>query len=581
MHPSGLLTPHTLGGYLPEMAARLPARRRRRAAARDEAVRPAPARRSRADRHAATRPGTRTVGGAEPALPGRAPRHPPARRSTRSIAGLRDRGRTRGRRRSRRDRDLGGAPLPDRAVSRSDAEPARRRLRRRRRASLPRSCEPSARRRPASASAFGCRPTPSGPPAIAQLLAAEEVDYLVARARRLVVLPRLAPHRPAAATRRRRDRRAVRPVRGRPRRGSLRHASSTSERAERLIADGRADAVGMTRGADRRSRAAARRPAQAGSTRLSAASAVTPASRTTTRARRSAVPSIPAPAARSASCLPCPRPSGDGSSSSAADPRASPLPWRRAAPGTTSILLERSAAPRRADRARRSARRRSAELAATFLGNANRQLSTAGVDVRLETTPTRPTCSRSRPTPSSSRPARVPIVTSACSSTASRSGRVGRPRRSGCRPEPASSSPTGAAIPVGSTPRSCSQRRAGASTLAVASVTVGETVHQYRRNLYLQRLYRAGVVILHHHELDSAARGDRPAAQRLRSRARARRSPRTRSCSRSAEYPRTALAAELAARRSARRGSRRLPARRARSRRPCSRAHSQRGASFA
>ena len=38
-------------------------------------------------------------------------------------------------------------------------------------------------------------------------------------------------------------------------------------------------------------------------------------------------------------------------------------------------------------------------------------------------------------------------------------------------------------------------------TLAVASVGVGELVHQYRRNLYLQRLYRAGVRIVHHHEL--------------------------------------------------------------------------------
>jgi hypothetical protein len=38
-------------------------------------------------------------------------------------------------------------------------------------------------------------------------------------------------------------------------------------------------------------------------------------------------------------------------------------------------------------------------------------------------------------------------------------------------------------------------------TLAVASVSVGELVHQYRRNLYLQRLYRAGVRIVHHHEL--------------------------------------------------------------------------------
>jgi len=42
-------------------------------------------------------------------------------------------------------------------------------------------------------------------------------------------------------------------------------------------------------------------------------------------------------------------------------------------------------------------------------------------------------------------------------------------------------------------------------TLAVASVAVGEGVHQYRRNLYLQRLYRAGVTIAHHLELVDAA----------------------------------------------------------------------------
>jgi 2,4-dienoyl-CoA reductase-like NADH-dependent reductase (Old Yellow Enzyme family)/thioredoxin reductase len=44
-------------------------------------------------------------------------------------------------------------------------------------------------------------------------------------------------------------------------------------------------------------------------------------------------------------------------------------------------------------------------------------------------------------------------------------------------------------------------------TLAIASVAVGEAVHQYRRNLYLQRLYRAGVSILHHHRLASASDG--------------------------------------------------------------------------
>jgi pyruvate/2-oxoglutarate dehydrogenase complex dihydrolipoamide dehydrogenase (E3) component len=45
-------------------------------------------------------------------------------------------------------------------------------------------------------------------------------------------------------------------------------------------------------------------------------------------------------------------------------------------------------------------------------------------------------------------------------------------------------------------------------TLAVASVAVGEAVHQYRRNLYLQRLYRAGVAVLHHHRLTEASDGE-------------------------------------------------------------------------
>ena len=45
-------------------------------------------------------------------------------------------------------------------------------------------------------------------------------------------------------------------------------------------------------------------------------------------------------------------------------------------------------------------------------------------------------------------------------------------------------------------------------TLVIASVAVGEAVHQYRRNLYLQRLYRAGVTILHHHRLAGASAGE-------------------------------------------------------------------------
>jgi 2,4-dienoyl-CoA reductase-like NADH-dependent reductase (Old Yellow Enzyme family)/thioredoxin reductase len=44
----------------------------------------------------------------------------------------------------------------------------------------------------------------------------------------------------------------------------------------------------------------------------------------------------------------------------------------------------------------------------------------------------------------------------------------------------------------------------GEVTLALASVAAGEGVHQYRRNLYLARLYAAGVQIEHHLELAGA-----------------------------------------------------------------------------
>ena len=44
-------------------------------------------------------------------------------------------------------------------------------------------------------------------------------------------------------------------------------------------------------------------------------------------------------------------------------------------------------------------------------------------------------------------------------------------------------------------------------TLAVASVAVAEGLHQYARALYLERLYRAGVRIAHHLELVGAERG--------------------------------------------------------------------------
>jgi 2,4-dienoyl-CoA reductase-like NADH-dependent reductase (Old Yellow Enzyme family)/thioredoxin reductase len=44
-------------------------------------------------------------------------------------------------------------------------------------------------------------------------------------------------------------------------------------------------------------------------------------------------------------------------------------------------------------------------------------------------------------------------------------------------------------------------------TVAVGSAALGETLHQYQRNLYAARLYRAGVRLVHHLELVDADRG--------------------------------------------------------------------------
>jgi hypothetical protein len=45
-----------------------------------------------------------------------------------------------------------------------------------------------------------------------------------------------------------------------------------------------------------------------------------------------------------------------------------------------------------------------------------------------------------------------------------------------------------------------------AVTLACAAAAIGETLHQYQRNGYLERLDRAGVTLLQHHELAGAGR---------------------------------------------------------------------------
>ena len=95
--------------------------------------------------------------------------------------------------------------------------------------------------------------------------------------------------------------------------------------------------------------------------------------------------------------------------------------------------------------------------------------------------------------------------------------------------------------------------------LAVGSAALGEALHQYQRNLYAQRLYRAGVEIRHHLDL--------VAADARRGRASATSSPASWRPTLPADLlvlalgrvPERGLAEELTARGLPRRGGRRLP----------------------
>jgi 2,4-dienoyl-CoA reductase-like NADH-dependent reductase (Old Yellow Enzyme family)/thioredoxin reductase len=144
------------------------------------------------------------------------------------------------------------------------------------------------------------------------------------------------------------------------------------------------------------------------------------------------------------------------------------------------------------------------ELARVFLDNAERQLDSAGVDVRLG----------AAVDPATLDAEAVVLATGA------RPYRDHRLRLEGIAVRDAWDVLAGVAPSVeravvadwGGDPSGLDAAevlaRAGTRvSLAVASVAVGELVHQYRRNLYLQRLYRAGVSILQHHELESAADG--------------------------------------------------------------------------
>ena len=106
---------------------RLPPRGRGRPPARDASLRPALPRRPRADRLAAQAGSSRAVGGPEPALPRRAPGSH-LRRDRRDRRRIRPLCRAGCRGRARRDRALGRARLPLRAVLHAWPQPPRGRV---------------------------------------------------------------------------------------------------------------------------------------------------------------------------------------------------------------------------------------------------------------------------------------------------------------------------------------------------------------------------------------------------------------------------------------------------------------------
>ena len=133
VHPSGLLTGHTIAGYDPRVVDAPGARRGRGAPGRHAPLRAALPRWPRADRPPAARARRGALGGSQPALQGRAARAQRGRDRGDHRA-PRARRRQRARCRARRHRAVRFARLPADAVPERALEPPRRRLGRRRRA---------------------------------------------------------------------------------------------------------------------------------------------------------------------------------------------------------------------------------------------------------------------------------------------------------------------------------------------------------------------------------------------------------------------------------------------------------------
>ena len=302
----------------------------------------------------------------------------------------------------------------------------------------------------------------------------------------------------------------------------------------------------------------------------SAASAATPVSPTTTRVRRSPAPRTRVPGASGR----CRRPAGARRAAGRRRRRrarpGSPRPPRRRASGH-DVVRPRARATIGGQIALAGSAPVHEETARSLARNYERLLA-GGVDLRLGVEADAGVGRRARARRGRRRHRRRPYDP-ATDRRGERSG-LGRARRRRPRRPAGGRGGLGRRRHRGSPARSCSPAAGTRSRSRVASVAVGEALHQYPRNLYLAAPLPRGRPCRAPPRARRRRRRAGPLPQPLRPRARGRRSRPTRSCSRSAGFPRAG--SPRAPRRAASRSRRRATASaRGRSRRRSSKVRSR------
>ena len=352
---------------------------------------------------------------------------------------------------------------------------------------------------------------------------------------RLLDLPRLDRHRPAAASRER-DRRADRaPFRVGPPLVATSRIVDPVE-ADRLVGGGRCDATGMTRALITDPEL----PLQAREGRLdesSAASLATRACAPLPRGHPDRVRAEPAHRARADAGPPARSAARRRVVVVGGGRRASPRPRRRERRGTV-VLLERGG--RLGGRLRSPARRRctpSSRARSLATTTACSGPPGRGPPRRRRRRGERRRRSRRRGRRRRGRAPFDPDLPLAEVETVQAWDVLRGPRPRGRRVVVADWERDAAGL-------ACAELLDAAGndvTVAVGSAALGETLHQYQRNLYAAQLYRAGVRLEHHLELVGAERGrvlfrnlsSRPSSSRSSGRPprpRARPGPRARGC---------------------------------------------------